>query len=60
LYIRFNTTDDTSSTTNNKDYISRGHSFDNLIFHVGLKQKKTIHIQTDTRFYMYKYTFTRD
>jgi len=36
-------TNTSNTTTNNKDFIPRGHSFDNTsIFHEGLKQFKTI------------------
>jgi len=32
----------TTTTTTNKDFISRGHSFDMLIFREGLKLKENI------------------
>ena len=50
-------TNTTNKTTNNKDFIPRGHSFDNTsIFHEGLKQLKTINKQTDKCMCMYTYT----
>ena len=45
----------TNNNSNNKDFISRGHSFENTIFHEGLQQLKAINKQTDKC--MYKYTY---